>query len=71
MSLKTKTIIITLITATSIVFLASCAKSSEGETVSVVRKHIMDAEIGKEATCLVMKNTFKITKSTIIHLDPL
>jgi Cu(I)/Ag(I) efflux system membrane fusion protein len=65
-SLKIKIIIAILITAGAVVFSVSCdnAKSSEKETISVKSKYIMDEEVGEEATCPVMKNTFKITKST-------
>jgi Cu(I)/Ag(I) efflux system membrane fusion protein len=66
-SLKTKTIIVSLvIIAVSIVFLISCAKGSEGNTPSAVRSKIVDEEIGMEATCPVLGNTFNITATTSV-----
>jgi YHS domain-containing protein len=55
------------IIAVSSMLLTSCVNSSKGDdgvTGSVVEKHIMDTEVGKEITCPVMKKDFEVTSST-------
>ena len=65
MSLKNKTVLTSLIImAVSVLFLTSCAESSEGGTQLPLRSTVKDAEIGMEVTCPVMGNILTVSKTT-------
>lgn len=64
MTSKIKIFLTILIITASIVFLNSCSKNIERETVSAVRSNVMDAEIGMKVACPVTGNAVTVAKST-------